>query len=152
MLSSPTVEYRPPGLSVSPVSAGPCLVVAMAGEADWVTAPQLREQLTAALAYGPRSLVLDLTDLVFCNSAGLRALLGIVAVARRAGVQVEMRGMSGQLSFLYRTFLAHHRTGGHQGRLPDGLLGSRLSSDDAQACRPAECACESALQSRRPRR
>lgn len=116
----PTLECTSLGLSVSPVSAGACLVVTVAGEADWVTAPQLREQLTAALAYGPRLLVLDLTDLVFCNSIGLRALLGTVEEARQAGVQVEMRGMSWQLSRLHRTFVTHRRAGWQPGRVPPG--------------------------------
>ncbi|TFV78499.1 anti-sigma factor antagonist [Blastococcus sp. CT_GayMR19] len=101
MVSSPPLERRTPELCVSPVAAGPRLVVVVAGEADWVTAPRLREQLTAALAYGPRLLILDLTDLEFCNSAGVRALLAAVDVALQAGVQVEMRGMSPLLSRLH---------------------------------------------------
>lgn len=144
MVTDQLSRTRPPGLSVSPVSVGPCLVVVVAGEADWITAPELREQLTAALSYGPQSLVLDLTDLEFCNSSGLRALLEAVEVARLAGVRVEMRGMSHQLSDLHRMFLAHRGGGGQRGRLPSGVPGRRSSSDDARACPPVECACESA--------
>lgn len=95
-------ERRSPhgGLSVSPCSSGPALVVVVGGEADWATADQLREGLTAALSYGPRSLVLDLTDLEFCNLHGLRALMGAVETAERAGVDVTVHGMSPQLSWL----------------------------------------------------
>lgn len=93
-------------LSVSPCSAGPGLVVVIGGEADWTTADQLREELAAALAYGPRSAVLDLTDLVFCNLRGLAALLEAVEVARRSGTDVTLRGMSRQLTWLHASLLS----------------------------------------------
>ena len=96
-------ECRPQGLSVSAVSSGPCLVVAVAGEADWVTAGQLRDELTAALAYGPRSVILDLTDLGFCNLRGLGALHDFCEVAQRASVEVTVRGMPRQLGWLIHT-------------------------------------------------
>ena len=140
MVSSPMVECRSSVLSVSPVSVGSCLIVVVAGEADWITAPELRERLTAALAYGPQSMVLDLTDLEFCNVVGLRALLEVVAAARQVGVQVAMRGMSRQLSCLHRMFVAHRRGG-----LPGGLSGRSSPPKDAGACPLVGCACESAL-------
>ena len=129
MVIDQLLTCSPPELSVSPVSVGPCLVVVVAGEADWVTAPQLREQLTAALAYDPQSLVLDLTDLEFCNSPGVRALLEAVDVARQAGVHVEMRGMSPLLTCLHRAFVTHHGTGGHLTWPQAGIPRSRSRSD-----------------------
>jgi anti-sigma B factor antagonist len=114
---------------VSSFSAGPCLVVVVAGEADCLTAPQLRDQLTAALAYGPRSLILDLTDLVFCNLLGLRALLDVIETARQGGVDVAMRGMSRQLSCLHRRYAAHARTGGQLAHLADWSPASPSTSD-----------------------
>ena len=112
----------PAGLSVSPCSAGPALVVVIGGEADWTTADQLREGLAAALAYGPRSLVLDLADLNFCNLQGLRALLAAVEVAERAGVDVTLHGMPPQLRWLYDRFRAGRGTNGRQ--CPSGLPGA----------------------------
>ena len=103
-------------LSVSPCSAGPRLVVVIGGEADWVTADQLREGLTAALAYGPRSMVLDLTDLVFCDVQGLRALMAAVGTAEGVGVEVTLHGMSPQLTLLHGLFQAARRTGGRRCR------------------------------------
>ena len=129
MLSDPLPESRPPGwLSVSPFSAGPCLVVVVAGEADCLTALQLRDQLTAALAYGPRSLILDLTDLEFCNLRGLRALIEVVEGARLGGVDVAMRGMSPELSSLHRRYAAA-RTGGQLAHLPNGNSASHSRSE-----------------------
>lgn len=111
----PTAE-RPGWLSVSPLSSGPSLVVVVAGEADWETTPQLREQLIAALAYGPRSMVLDLADLTFCNVEGMRALLEVLDAAQRTGADVAIRGMSRSTSCLHRTVTAHRRTRCPRGR------------------------------------
>ncbi|WP_167760468.1 STAS domain-containing protein [Blastococcus sp. CT_GayMR16] len=102
---------------MSPVSAGPCLVVVVAGEADWVTADRLRDELVAAFGYGPQSVVLDLAELEFCDVHGVRALLQAVDVAERPGVTVTLRGMSLQLSWLYSTFRTYRSTGGQQSRL-----------------------------------
>lgn len=126
MVTEPMRESRPPGwLSVSSFSAGPCLIVVLSGDADCVTAPRLRQELTAALAYGPRSMVLDLTDVEFCNLDGLRALLGAVETAQAAGVDVAMRGMSRQLSRLHRAYGAHRRSVGQLAQLPDSTSVSR---------------------------
>ena len=96
-------ECPPQWLSVSAVSSGPSLVVSVAGEADWVTSDQLRDQLTQALAYGPRSVILDLAELEFCNLRGLGALHDFCDVARQASVDVTVRGMSRQLTWLIAT-------------------------------------------------
>ena len=103
-------------LSVSPCSAGPRLVVVIGGEADWTTADQLREGMAAALAYGPRSMVLDLTDLTFCDLQGLRALLAAVEAAEQDGVDVTLHGMSRQVTRLYDLYQEGCRTYGRQCR------------------------------------
>ena len=103
-------------LSVSPCSSGPGLVVVIGGEADWMTAGRLREDLAAALAYGPRSLVLDLTDLAFCNLQGMRALVAAVEAAEAVGVDVTLHGMSPQLLRLYELVQARHSTCGQECR------------------------------------
>lgn len=101
MSIDPVTESPPRWLSVSAVSSGPCLVVAVAGEADWNTADQLRDQLTQALAYGPRSVILDLADLEFCNLRGLDALNEFCEVAQKSSVDVSIRGISRQLRWLF---------------------------------------------------
>ena len=131
VLAQLSERRSPERLSVSPCSAGPRLVVAIEGEADWMTADQLREGLAAALAYGPRSMVLDLTDLVFCNLQGLRALVASVETAERAGVDVILHGMSRQLTWLYdfyqegrRISERQRRTGAHGAGPPWTTAGS----------------------------
>lgn len=99
-------------LTVSAVSSGPRLVVAVAGAADWVTADQLRDQLTQAVAYGPRSVILDLADLEYCNLRGLAALNDFCDVAQRASIDVSVRGMRRQIVWLCDT-VARVLTGDH---------------------------------------
>jgi anti-anti-sigma factor len=56
--------------------AGGVHVVAMLGELDLATAPRLAFRIDAARRAGARRLVIDLTAAEFCDSTGLRALVG----------------------------------------------------------------------------
>jgi anti-sigma B factor antagonist len=47
-------------------------VVVVAGEIDMATAPMLGRELTAAVEAGEGAVVLDLTDVTFFDSSGLR--------------------------------------------------------------------------------
>jgi anti-anti-sigma factor len=51
-------------------------VVAVLGELDLATAPRLAFRIDAARRAGARRLVIDLTAAEFCDSTGLRALVG----------------------------------------------------------------------------
>jgi anti-anti-sigma factor len=59
-------------------------VLALTGELDMATADVLEERLQHA-ARAKESVLLDLTDLAFMDSSGLRALLRASADARRDG-------------------------------------------------------------------
>ena len=50
-------------------------VVQVGGELDMLTAPTLIELLSGALASQPRNLIIDITEVTFLGSSGLRALL-----------------------------------------------------------------------------
>ena len=67
-------------------------VVAMLGELDLATAPRLAFRIDAARGRGARRLVVDLTAAEFCDSTGLRALVGcrreVVAGGGRMAVAV----------------------------------------------------------------
>src|SRR5215218_1028765 len=56
--------------------AGPAHVIAMRGELDLATAPRLCVRIDAARHEGTRRMVVDLTTAGFCDSVGLRALIG----------------------------------------------------------------------------
>ena len=53
------------------------LVISLKGRLDAVTTPGLEKDLTALLASGERILVLDLGDLDYISSAGLRTILTV---------------------------------------------------------------------------
>jgi anti-sigma B factor antagonist len=59
------------------------IVVAVAGELDLATAPILQERITDAEDLHPPLLVLDLRELTFMDSTGLRIVLAADAAARR---------------------------------------------------------------------
>jgi anti-sigma B factor antagonist len=79
-------RVEPPALSIVREAEGAVAVVRASGELDLATAPQLVRAISAS-AGGPRPRVLvDLAAVVFCDSAGLRALLGAAReVEARAG-------------------------------------------------------------------
>lgn len=95
---------RPPWLQAFPFPVGRSLVVALSGEADLSTADQLRDQLTCVIALDPAELVIDVTDLTFCDTAGLSVLQGAVTEARGRGVPLVYRGMSERLLWLTQAF------------------------------------------------
>ena len=55
------------------------------GELDLATAPRLCAKLDAARAQRIRRVVVDLTGVDFCDSTGLRALMGASTELRHAG-------------------------------------------------------------------
>jgi anti-sigma B factor antagonist len=56
--------------------AGGIHVIAMRGELDLATAPRLCVRIDMARRAGARRLLVDLTTAEFCDSVGLRALIG----------------------------------------------------------------------------
>jgi anti-sigma B factor antagonist len=50
-------------------------VVVVSGEIDMATAPMLERELTAAIAAGDGAVVLDLCDVTFFDSSGLRVAI-----------------------------------------------------------------------------
>ena len=60
-------------------------VIAVAGELDIATAPELCARLDATRSGRRPRLLVDLTDVDFCDSTGLRALLGAASEVRAHG-------------------------------------------------------------------
>lgn len=66
-------------------------VVGVSGELDLVTSPVLRQRVHDAVAEGHHSVVLDLSDVFFCDSSGV----GVLIAARRL-----MRSCQGRLRLI----------------------------------------------------
>ncbi|MDI3390438.1 STAS domain-containing protein [Streptomyces sp. B-S-A8] len=72
---------------------GESAVVTPVGELDHHTADLLREPLEHCLDQGRSRLVVDCTQLEFCDSTGLNVLLGARLKADAAGGGVHLAGM-----------------------------------------------------------
>ncbi|MER5546825.1 STAS domain-containing protein [Streptomyces sp. NPDC002589] len=65
--------------SVTGVEQGEWAVLRVSGELDLMTSPILRQRVHDVVAEGNHSLVVDLSDVFFCDSSGV----GVLVAARR---------------------------------------------------------------------
>jgi anti-sigma B factor antagonist len=72
----PAVEQHSRGLSIVERDSDGIRMLDVAGELDLATAVELCARVDAARGAGQRRLLVDLTQLEFCDSSGLRALFG----------------------------------------------------------------------------
>jgi anti-sigma B factor antagonist len=83
-------------LSVDQQERDGVVVVTVAGELDLATAPRLTSQLDALRRNGrPPRVLVDLGGLEFCDSTGLRALLGAATEFRAAGGRLAISAGEG---------------------------------------------------------
>ena len=88
-------------MAVHESDVGDVRLLEVFGELDLATAPRLCSLLDAARIQRVRRLVVDLTGVDFCDSTGLRALIGAVkevdVLGGRAVLALESGGMLDQL-------------------------------------------------------
>ena len=65
-------------------------IVAVSGEIDVATAPQLQESLHALIAQGRTTLVLDLLAVTFLDSTALGVLVGALKRCREQGGDLQL--------------------------------------------------------------
>lgn len=64
------------GVSVTDVTiSGGCVIARVSGDMDFTTRPDVQERFAELVTRGQRFIVLDLSGVTFCDSAGLNALL-----------------------------------------------------------------------------
>ncbi|MGP3967310.1 STAS domain-containing protein [Streptomyces sp. 6N223] len=78
-------------LKVQEEQRGEWSVLRVIGEMDLATSPLLRQHVHEAVAHGRRQLVLDLSEVLFCDSSGV----GVLVAARRL-----MRSCAGRLRLI----------------------------------------------------
>ncbi|MER7754222.1 STAS domain-containing protein [Kitasatospora sp. NPDC097643] len=72
---------------------GAVRIVSVVGELDHDSADGLREALARPVDEGVRRIVVDFTDLRFCDSTGLNILLRARLDAEAAGVRLDVAGL-----------------------------------------------------------
>jgi anti-anti-sigma factor len=97
------------GLSIATAETVDGVRLELSGELDLASAPQFERALERAMHAHPARLVLDLSDLSFLDSCGLRELLGAQRACERAGCSLtliagdparrlfELTGLAGRL-------------------------------------------------------
>jgi anti-sigma B factor antagonist len=90
-------------LNVNETERGAWVVLHISGELDLVSSPVVRQHVHDAVAVGCHDVVLDLSDVVFCDSSGV----GVLIAARRL-----MRSCQGRLRLVLP---AQERIGGMSG-------------------------------------
>ncbi|MFE3113788.1 STAS domain-containing protein [Kitasatospora indigofera] len=94
--------FDPPGLHVRLRQAGDDLVLDVAGDLVQGTGPLLHAAVTGALTThpSPRELLMDLSELRFCDSGGLNALVRAHRHAREAGTELHLLNPTTPVAFL----------------------------------------------------
>lgn len=72
-------------MNVTMSKAGVCAVVSVEGRIDTISAPDFEKQIIQLIDSGETTLVLDLAQLKYISSAGLRALLTAAKQAKACG-------------------------------------------------------------------
>ncbi|HZQ87527.1 MAG TPA: STAS domain-containing protein [Acidimicrobiales bacterium] len=86
-----------PGIEVTKDRHGSAVVLAVSGEIDVHTTPQLREALLGEISNDSPTVVLDLAGVTFIDSTGLSVLITALKRARSLGGDVRLRAPSHQV-------------------------------------------------------
>jgi anti-sigma B factor antagonist len=83
-------------LTIATDRDGADVVVSVGGDLDYDSHGRLEQAVDEALEGGPDGLVLDLAAVTYCDSCGLRVLLGAHHRAGEVGATFVLRGAQGQ--------------------------------------------------------
>ncbi|MCW0212177.1 MAG: STAS domain-containing protein [Pseudonocardia sp.] len=80
-----------------------CVRVVLRGELSHHSAPALERRVRSIPETDGPDLELDVSDLTFCDSAGLATIIGVQRRAARRGGSVVLRGVQGALQRVLET-------------------------------------------------
>ncbi|MEV0149569.1 MULTISPECIES: STAS domain-containing protein [unclassified Nonomuraea] len=90
------IDTSPPGVA----GASAPTTVHLSGEIDIFTSAALRRRLLSTLHHSTSLLILDLSEVSFCDAAGLAVLVGIQHRARARGVTLALTAPTPYMSRL----------------------------------------------------
>ena len=76
-------------------------LLALAGELDYTNAERLQHDLQEAIGPEVRNLVMDLTDLGFCDSTGIQVFLTIRKITQDRGGNIALTNLQPRLEKLF---------------------------------------------------
>jgi anti-sigma B factor antagonist len=76
-------------------------LLALTGELDYTNAERLQHDLQEAIGPGARDLVIDLTDLSFCDSTGIQVFLTIRKITQDRGGSIALTSLQPRLEKLF---------------------------------------------------
>jgi anti-sigma B factor antagonist len=77
-------------LKVATRSSGGTAIVAVSGEIDLYTAPQLQAEFARLISTSPQRVVIDMSEVEFCDSTGVNVLLSALKRLRERGGDLEV--------------------------------------------------------------
>jgi anti-anti-sigma factor len=89
------------GLTVRDISAGPEHRLVLTGELDIASAPILEATIASLCGNGTSAIVLDLSELTFMDSTGLRAMLAADKLCAGHGQTFSLSGATGPVQRLF---------------------------------------------------
>ena len=92
---------RPGELRIQTARVGTRIELSLAGELDLVSAPQLESELMAVESPEAGEVLIDLAEIEFVDSTGLRVLLGAAKHADATGHKLLVRHVGGQARRLF---------------------------------------------------
>jgi anti-anti-sigma factor len=78
------------------------LVVTVAGRVDTLTAPELEKDLLKTIKEGEKRILLDLKDLQYVSSAGLRSFLILAKKLKAGGGEFFITGLQGPVDEVFK--------------------------------------------------
>ncbi|MEV7013632.1 STAS domain-containing protein [Streptosporangium sp. NPDC051022] len=76
-------------------------LLALAGELDYTNAERFRHNLLEAIGSEPRDLVIDLTELTFCDSTGMQIFLTVRKLVQDRGCGIALANPHSRLERLF---------------------------------------------------
>jgi anti-sigma B factor antagonist len=96
-MTSPEGRLTQTTVSVSQERGDGLTVLRLAGELDMAGAPEVLRRVDALVAAGQHRVLVDLSELTFCDSAGLNAFIRGDRHSRRAGGWLRVTGATGHV-------------------------------------------------------
>ena len=92
-----------------------CQLARVGGRVDSSNAPELQEKLAGIINAGGRNIVLNMKDVTFLSSGGLRALLSSLQAAKKYGGDVRLSEVSEPVARVLEltSFDMHFKTFSH---------------------------------------